>query len=192
MNSKSSVEMKCLARDFLDDDNYRREDTRTYDDMCKKRLLQDFLKDRLNPFHVENGWHCSSVKIQLPKEKVKHRAEDEAPEMEIPGVYHRSITDIITSVFKDSVASTFHMMPFQQLWKVSEEHTVNVYGEAYSSSAFLEAHNKINSLPRDPDDGLERIVASLMLWSDVTHLVSFGNASLWPVYMFFGNQSKYT
>jgi hypothetical protein len=43
--------------------------------------------------------------------------------MEIPGVYHRSITDIITSVFEDSVASTFHMMPFQQLWNVSDGHT---------------------------------------------------------------------
>jgi len=112
--------------------------------------------------------------------------------MQIPGVYHCSITDIITSVFEDSVASTFHMMPFQQLWKVSEEHTVNVYGEAYSSSAFLEAHNEINSLPHDPDDGLECIVASLMLWSDMTHLASFSDASLWPVYLFFGNQSKYT
>jgi hypothetical protein len=63
MNSKSSVDMKCLTWDFLDDNNYRREDAQTYDDVCEKRLLQDFLKDRLNPFHVENGWHCSTVKI---------------------------------------------------------------------------------------------------------------------------------
>ncbi|TFY60206.1 hypothetical protein EVG20_g7504 [Dentipellis fragilis] len=31
-----------------------------------------------------------------------------------------------------------------------------------------------------------------MLWSDSTHLASFGNAALWPIYMFFGNLSKYT
>ncbi|KIJ59451.1 hypothetical protein HYDPIDRAFT_100692 [Hydnomerulius pinastri MD-312] len=32
---------------------------------------------------------------------------------------------------------------------------------------------------------------SLMTWSDSTHLTHFSNASLWPFYVFFGNQSKY-
>lgn len=36
------------------------------------------------------------------------------------------------------------------------------------------------------------MVASLMLWSDATQLANFGDASLWPIYLFFGNQSKYT
>ncbi|KDQ28847.1 hypothetical protein PLEOSDRAFT_1075744 [Pleurotus ostreatus PC15] len=31
-----------------------------------------------------------------------------------------------------------------------------------------------------------------MFWSDSTHLASFGNASLWPLYTLWGNQSKYT
>ena len=30
-----------------------------------------------------------------------------------------------------------------------------------------------------------------MFWSDATHLAQFGNASAWPIYLFFGNQSKY-
>jgi Plavaka transposase len=30
-----------------------------------------------------------------------------------------------------------------------------------------------------------------MLWSDSTHLASFGNASLWPVYLYLGNLLKY-
>ena len=32
----------------------------------------------------------------------------------------------------------------------------------------------------------------MMVWSDSTHLAEFGNASLWPIYLFFGNQSKYS
>lgn len=191
-NSKSNAEMRRLALDFLDDDEYRREDARVYDAVREKRLIQDYLKDRSNPFHVENGWRCSSVNIRLPKEKEKFASEEEAPEMEIPGVYHRSLTDIIVSVFQDSISGTFHMTPFQQQWNTSEERTINIYGEAYSSPAFLEAYEDINSLPRDADDDLERVVASLMLWSDATHLASFGDASLWPIYLFFGNQSKYT
>lgn len=30
-----------------------------------------------------------------------------------------------------------------------------------------------------------------MCWSDATHLANFGMAKLWPVYMLFGNISKY-
>ncbi|KAJ7185362.1 hypothetical protein C8R46DRAFT_377085 [Mycena filopes] len=30
-----------------------------------------------------------------------------------------------------------------------------------------------------------------MFWSDSTHLANFGNAKLWPIYMLFGNLSKY-
>ena len=30
-----------------------------------------------------------------------------------------------------------------------------------------------------------------MLWSDATHLTNFGTAKLWPIYLFFGNLSKY-
>ena len=30
-----------------------------------------------------------------------------------------------------------------------------------------------------------------MFWSDCTHLTNFGMAKMWPVYMMFGNLSKY-
>jgi hypothetical protein len=31
----------------------------------------------------------------------------------------------------------------------------------------------------------------LMFWSDATHLATFGTAKLWPIYLLFGNLSKY-
>ena len=40
--------------------------------------------------------------------------------------------------------------------------------------------------PRTP------VILALMIWSDSTHLASFGTASLWPIYLYFGNLSKYT
>jgi len=65
----------------------------------------------------------------------------------------------------------------------------HVYGEIYSSPAFLKAHSE---LPKDPmRPNIETIVAAYMFWSDSTHLANFGTASLWPLYTFFGNQSKY-
>ncbi|KAG2030541.1 hypothetical protein BDR03DRAFT_987033 [Suillus americanus] len=144
VNSKLNAEMKHLTRNFLDDDEYKREDVRIYDN------------DSTNPFHTKNGWHESTVQIRLPKEKMKWASEDEAPVLEIPGVYHHSLTD------------------------------------AYSSPAFSEAYEEVNSLPRESDDDLECIIASLIMWLDAIHLMNFGNASLWLFYLFFGNQSKYT
>lgn len=29
------------------------------------------------------------------------------------------------------------------------------------------------------------------MWSDLTHLAQFGHMTAWPIYMFFGNLSKY-
>jgi len=191
-NSKSSAEVKRLFHTFLDDDEYRREDARQYNDIREKKLVEDYLKDHTNPFHATHGWKESSVRIRLPKEKMKWPSEVDAPEIEIKGVRHRSLTEIITSVFKDSVASTFHMTPFHQMWQVSEQRSIKIFSEAYTSPAMIEAYHEVNALPREPDDDLERVVASLMMWSDSTHLTSFGDASLWPFYLFFGNQSKYT
>jgi hypothetical protein len=163
-----------------------------FDDVREKRLVKEYLTDQSNLFRVENGWRSSSVKICLPKEKVKFTSEEDAPELEITGIHHHSLTDIITSVFEDTIVSTFHLTPFHQQWKTSDDRAIIVYSKAYSSPAFLEAHAEINALPQDPGGNLERVITSLMMWSDGTHLASFSDASLWPFYLCFGNQSKYT
>jgi hypothetical protein len=189
--AKSTAETHRLMT-FLDDDEYKREDSRIFNIPREKKLLEDYLADTTNPFRAENGWQKSSVRIPLPKEKRKWPSEADAPQLEIKGVHHRSLTKIITSVFEDSVSSTFHMTPFQQMWNTPDGRNIEVFSEAYSSTAMLEAYAEVNSLPREANDNLERVVASLMMWSDATHLASFGDASLWPFYLFFGNQSKYT
>ena len=58
----------------------------------------------------------------------------------------------------------------------------------------LEEDAKIHALPRNPEDepNIEVAMGAILLWSDSTHLTSFGSASLWPIYLFFGNLSKYT
>ena len=55
----------------------------------------------------------------------------------------------------------------------------------------LSEEAKLNTASRVPGCNLETVIAALMLWSDSTHLANFGNAALWPVYMFIGNLSKY-
>lgn len=55
----------------------------------------------------------------------------------------------------------------------------------------LRADEEVNSLPCECGDDYERVVMPLMFWSNATQLANFGDASLWPIYLFFGNQSKY-
>jgi hypothetical protein len=38
---------------------------------------------------------------------------------------------------------------------------------------------------------LERVIAGLMFFSDATHLANFGTAKAWPLYLYFGNLTKY-
>ncbi|KAJ7117673.1 hypothetical protein C8R44DRAFT_578842, partial [Mycena epipterygia] len=66
-----------------------------------------------------------------------------------------------------------------------------IFDKIYSSDAMVEAYTALQKQPHEPGCTLERVVLSLMWWSDSTHLASFGNASLWPLYLFFGNQSKW-
>jgi hypothetical protein len=56
---------------------------------------------------------------------------------------------------------------------------------------FNTAHQDLQASPREPGCNLPRVVAALMFWSDGTQLTHFGKEKLWPVYMFFGNESKY-
>jgi len=188
---KSNAEAIRLAR-YTSHPSFKGEETASFDPVHEGKLLDNFLRDKSNPFREEHGWRQSTVKIRLPKERKSWTSEADAPELEVPGVYHRSLTSIIRSTFEDDISKTFHFTPYSQYWKVSDTKTVQVFSEAYSSPAMLDVYTKINALPREPGDDLERVVAPLMMWSDATHLTNFGDASLWPFYMYFGNQSKYT
>ncbi len=57
---------------------------------------------------------------------------------------------------------------------------------------FYNEHDKVQcALSDDPFCKREKVVAALMFWLDAMHLTTFGTARMWPVYMLFGNLSKY-
>ena len=63
--------------------------------------------------------------------------------------------------------------------------------DLYNSDAFLQEHEKLQQQPSEMGCDLEWVVSAIMVWSDSTHLANFGQASLWPIYLFLGNQLKY-
>ena len=77
--------------------------------------MDKYLKSKDNPFQAEYGWCKSSVKICLPKEKVRFPSKsDDVPEIMVGGGWHHDLTDIIANVFQSDSSLSFYMTPFTQ------------------------------------------------------------------------------
>lgn len=139
----------------------------------------------------EDGWHRTPIQISVP---FHSRTKNPGPKpYTIGDLYHRSLVSVIREKLENPKHSQqFHYEPFEILWKPTDASAeVRVYSELYTSPEFNDAHQKLQSSPNEPGCDLPKVVAALMFWSDATHLTSFGNAKLWPCYLFFGNESKY-
>ena len=138
----------------------------------------------------QDGWKESSVDILVP---TRERDPDGNGQLfTIPGLFHCSLTSVIHAVFTVKAAKWFHLTPFTRIWKSpSTGQEQRLYDELYTSDAWIAAQDDLQKQQLDNGCTLERVIAGLMFWSDATHLAQFGNASAWPVYLFFGNQSKY-
>ncbi|KAF4601473.1 hypothetical protein EYR40_004841 [Pleurotus pulmonarius] len=155
---------------------------------------------------TRGGWKEVPVSISIPDGKL-HPSLQDAPVFEVPGLHYRSLTEVIRSTIGNpDTGRYFHYTPYKQFF----EHEVNipdlplddhntepppppmcVYDEIYASDAMIDAHIELQQQQPEENCDLERVVAAIMLYSDSTHLASFGTASAWPVYLSFGNESKY-
>ncbi|KAJ7053136.1 hypothetical protein C8F01DRAFT_1375308 [Mycena amicta] len=140
---------------------------------------------------IRDGWKHTTIKISVPDGK-PHASEADAPIFTMPGLYYRPLVETIKAAIVNGGARCFHYTPFKQFWVASPgAKPQRVHDEIYSSDAMVEAYKELHSKPPAPGCSLERVILPLMFWSDSTHLASFGSASLWPLYLFFGNQSKW-
>jgi hypothetical protein len=137
------------------------------------------------------GWQKSSVTIHVP---FYHNASNPGiRDFTVPNFYHRSLTSVIREKLKKHLDFLhFHLEPYELIWHPPHlREDVHLQSELYTSSIFNMAHQELQAAAGEPGCNLPRVVLALMFWSDSTHLTSFGKAKLWPVYMFFGNESKY-
>jgi hypothetical protein len=193
-STKSIAELQSLVDDVILAPDFRVSDFGGFSAKRELSRLDGGTNSKTSastPFANENGWKCSSIYIKLPCEKVLQE-EDTSPTLEVPGMYHRSLIEVITTAFQDVAAKTFHFTPFSLYWKPTPESPPErVYSEIFNSDSFLKEDKKIKELPPEPGPQYEHAIAALMVSSDSTQLGQFGTAALWPIYMFFGNQSKY-
>ncbi|TFK47770.1 hypothetical protein OE88DRAFT_1714347 [Heliocybe sulcata] len=193
-HTKSLDELNKLVHDVLLAPDFRQEHLASFDAKREtSRLDLSLMQQSDGSSNAIDAWREVDVLIDVPDGK-PHRtaAEGGIPTFAVPGLHHRSITQVIKAAWTDLGGLRFHYTPFKEFWQQPEQELPQrIYGELYLSDAFIKAHKELLELPTEPGCTLERVVCGLMFWSDSTHLASFGNASLWPIYMFFGNQSKY-
>ncbi|KAF8830203.1 hypothetical protein HHX47_DHR2000548 [Lentinula edodes] len=134
----------------------------------------------------------TAVEIEVPS------GDPQIPskKFQIPQLLYRNPLSVIRAAFADRLASQFHFVPFKLFQEIDSDDgktiSQRVQTDLYNSDVFLEEHRNLRRAPTDDKDcKREKVVAALMCWSDATQLANFGTAKLWPIYMLFGNLSKY-
>ncbi|KAF8594348.1 hypothetical protein BDV93DRAFT_611903 [Ceratobasidium sp. AG-I] len=152
-----------------------------------------------------SGWKKQDICISIPQRRDSRRKRHTPPPdsdsfdnygriLMLPGLYTRSLTEIIRLRFMDITKSNcgvFHFTPYQQWWHPgSNQPAQRVYDDLYTGDEWIKEHAALQRSPPVPGCTLERCIAALMIWSDSTHLAQTGQSSIWPVYLYLGNQSK--
>jgi hypothetical protein len=191
---KSQASFKDLI-DIFSDPEFQQADVQNIRwDWIHEELAADDVDEWLDE---DAGWRQTPVSISVPyqpRRGVSSEGQVGPRNYVVGDFYHRSLVSIIRekiSGLRDS--NQFHFEPYELLWQRSmDRDPIHVQSELYTSPAFIDAHRELQNSPREPGCDLPRVVVSLMFWSDATQLTTFGNAQLWPLYLFFGNDSKYS
>lgn len=188
-NHKSIGEMDCLVNNVLCSNNFKLDDVSGFSARQETARLDSAEADAsLTPFSYD-GWMESIVKIFVPTGS-KNSTGIGRP-VPVPGLHHRSLCAVMKAAIADVTSWRFHFSPFKRFWKLPSGEEERCYDEAYTSDAWIKTHDDLQKQSNEPGCKLEKVVLGLMFWSDSTHLTSFGTAKVWPLYMFFGNLSKY-
>ncbi|KAG2753045.1 hypothetical protein P692DRAFT_201706406 [Suillus brevipes Sb2] len=185
-HQKSEAEITRLVKDVMQARDF---DPKELAGFSVKRSLRTLDNDRgQGPVAFPDDWLEKDIALDIPSKS----KGDEARSFRISGFYYRPLISVIRSAFADIQANAFHLFPFKRLWKDPlSGHQERVFDELYTSDSWLEAQEQLYRQPREPGCSLERVIAGLMFFSDATHLATFGTAKAWPLYLYFGNLTKY-
>ncbi|KAF9455660.1 hypothetical protein BDZ94DRAFT_1179515 [Collybia nuda] len=189
---KSAGEVNRLVKEVISNAEFQPVDLADFSvHKSNKTLDQAYLASSSQtgrtPFSSDD-WHEISVDIEIPVP-----SKNTPPKVfSVSGLHHRSIVGVIKATWESISSKHFHLSPFKRIHiNPSTGMEIRIYDEVYTSDAWIEAHDKLQQQPNIPGCKLEKVIAGLMFWSDSTHLTNFGTASVWPLYMYFANLSKY-
>ena len=184
-NLKSIKEVNCLVKQVI----FSIDDLTTFNAQWE---LQNQDKSEhsgcvaSSPF-TGNGWTEHDVHISVPNGTKGSSGDD----FTIPDLFHHPLSMVLKSALSDTMSLCFCFLPFKKIWQFPSGLEQWCYDEAYTLDTWLKYHNELQLQPNEPGCKLEKVVLSLVFWSDSTHLTNFGTAKVWPLYMYISNLSKY-
>ena len=185
-STKSDAEVNRLVNSVLLDPNFKLEDLKGFN-VARENQRSD-AAEKKSPFF--DSFQTADINIEVPS----GTSGIPPASFSVPGLVYRKLTAVIQAAFSSPLASHFHLSPFKLFHRSPSGEEERVFSEVYDSDAFIEEHDNVQRAPLPPDQPdckLEKVVVALMVWSDSTHLANFGTAKLWPIYLLFGNVSKY-
>ncbi|KAJ3741036.1 hypothetical protein DFH05DRAFT_1528856 [Lentinula detonsa] len=183
--TKSNGEMNRLA-EIIQRSEFRAEELQDYNAHTANSKITN-RDENWDYNRLKDSFSETSLEIEVPS------GDSNIPpkKFSIPQLLYRKPLAVIHVAFTDHLASKFHFSPFRLFQKIGDG-AQRIRTDLYDSDAFLKAHDDIQLAPTDDKHcKREKVVAALMCWSDATQLANFGTAKLWPLYMLFGNLSKY-
>jgi hypothetical protein len=190
MNSGSNLVSKTKVSHLVKDIMLAQDfDPQHLENFSVKQSLQELDRDKNGKKIIfPDDWIQTSIVIDIPTKS----KEDGPQPYNVPGLYYHPLVKVIHTAFADIQAQAFHLLPFKWMWKDPlDSHEERIFDKLYTSDVWLEAQDNLHKLPREPGCSLECIIAGLMLFSDATHLANFRAVKAWPLYMHFGNLTKY-
>ena len=195
-DQKSSAETTRLVHDVLLADDFELEDLSSFNaETAIKKMDKSEVALASSSQSADtrewDGWKLEvDVDIEVPsREKCN---EGNGRTFTVHGFAYRPLVSVIRAAFTDTLSQWFHFTPFRRIWKSpATGREQRLYDELYTSDAWNKAHDDLQKQRREDGCTLERVIAGLMFWSDSMHLTQFSHATAWPVYLFFGNLSKY-
>jgi hypothetical protein len=193
--TKSITELTSLVKDVILAPDFNADDLIGFDATKEHKIMDAYQVKSLDsptPFSFNDTWLEGSVEIPLPCDGYKFLSEDEAPKFTVK-FHYRKIMEVLKAALAEQRAEKFHTFPFQAYWKPSpDEFEERIYSEIFTGDSWNgEFENIFNTVRNGENSMLERFIIGLLIWSDGTALAQFGNAEMWPIYLYIGNQSKY-
>ena len=190
-NTKSMTELNSLIKDVILAPDFKPEDFVGFSASKEREVMDCYQETGSSPFAFDDTWIKGTVEISLPCDGVKQNEAD-APKFSVE-VHYRKILDVVKAALSEPAAEKFHTFPFKEFWQPApDEPEERIYSEIYTANRWNEEYEKIYATnQKGPHPDLKAFLVGLMIWSDSTGLAQFGNAQLWPIYLYLGNQLKY-
>ncbi|KAK2460361.1 hypothetical protein APHAL10511_007526 [Amanita phalloides] len=193
-NMKTLDDLDCLVREVLLKPDFSLKDLAMFHAARESQHVDEIKDSALvdSLFHAANGWYKVAINVPVPFECVKHTSMSDVPLFKIESLFYWWPIEVVKAALQDASPEDFNLQPFKMYRKCNgnnSEQLEQIYTDIYNSNEFLNKHECVQV--ENAASEHESVVAAVMLWSDSTQLANFGTASLWPVYLFLGNQSKY-